>query len=75
VKASKLNIDSKASTVCASEVCKQRLWQSCGKVLPCGHFCLGIRKEENCLPCLDPECVQKTNASNQVFFLILDLKM
>lgn len=33
--------------------------KSCNKILKCGHSCGGFAKEPECLPCLDPECVEK----------------
>lgn len=33
--------------------------KTCEKVLGCGHPCCGFKNEEQCLPCLDPACVDK----------------
>ena len=33
--------------------------KSCDKMLPCGHHCCGFRGEEECLPCLHEDCVEK----------------
>ena len=33
----------------------------CRKRLPCGHWCNGIKDEEKCLPCLEPDCEGHTN--------------
>lgn len=40
------------NAVCAHEDCTQFLDVACDKVLPCGHYCGGIKGEESCLPCL-----------------------
>ena len=31
----------------------------CGKTLDCGHDCKGVEGENDCLPCLKPECIQQ----------------
>jgi hypothetical protein len=33
--------------------------KACDKALPCGHFCCGFANEPKCLPCLNPDCVEK----------------
>jgi len=33
---------------------------------PCGHVCLGFFGEQNCLPCLEKDCLDKYNKENQV---------
>jgi len=33
--------------------------KSCDKILGCGHPCCGFVNEAQCLPCLDPSCVEK----------------
>ena len=35
----------------------------CRKVKECGHKCVGVQNEEECLPCLHPECVEIANAA------------
>ena len=30
-------------------------------MLPCGHPCGGFKNERDCLPCLEPECVEKSH--------------
>ena len=35
----------------------------CRKVKDCGCKCLGVKNEEECLPCLKPECVEIANAA------------
>lgn len=32
---------------------------TCDKMLPCGHPCCGFSGETKCLPCLQPECIEK----------------
>ncbi|CAI2380028.1 unnamed protein product [Moneuplotes crassus] len=44
--------------VCSNLECKKIAKQACPEVLECGHICNGTRKEEECLPCLEPECVK-----------------
>ena len=29
----------------------------CNKLKECGHKCAGVKDEDECLPCLEPECV------------------
>ena len=48
--------------VCDQEECVDLMNKSCDKVLPCGHLCCGFRGEEQCLPCLNEECVDKNEA-------------
>ena len=45
--------------VCGEEECVELMKKSCSKVLQCGHYCCGFKKEPQCLPCLHPECVTK----------------
>ena len=33
--------------------------KTCYKILNCGHPCCGVVNEVECLPCLDPTCVEK----------------
>jgi len=40
------------SNVCSSKECKTKAAESCPKIHTCGHCCYGIRKENECLPCL-----------------------
>ncbi|CDW84412.1 myc binding protein 2 [Stylonychia lemnae] len=43
--------------------CAQYAEQSCHRqYYECNHKCYGARGEENCLPCLHPECVAKNEA-------------
>ena len=32
----------------------------CRKEKECGHYCGGVKNEEECLPCLQPECIEGT---------------
>ncbi|KAF2070852.1 hypothetical protein CYY_007838 [Polysphondylium violaceum] len=43
---------------CANEECKRLKAKSCKKKLECGHPCMGIRNELECLPCIHPDCKQ-----------------
>lgn len=45
--------------VCRKQECFAMMQQSCDKMLPCGHPCGGLAGEKVCLPCLDPECIEK----------------
>ena len=33
----------------------------CHKDKACGHKCAGVKDEDECLPCLEPDCVEGTN--------------
>mmetsp|Transcript_11811 Transcript_11811/g.19957 ORF Transcript_11811/g.19957 Transcript_11811/m.19957 type:complete len:495 (+) Transcript_11811:782-2266(+) len=45
--------------VCRKADCFGLMQQSCDKMLPCGHPCFGSNGEAKCMPCLDPECIEK----------------
>lgn len=45
--------------VCDGEECINKAHQSCPRKLPCGHFCGGVRTEQEHLPCLQEECVNR----------------
>ena len=45
--------------VCREKECVELMSKNCDKMLACGHACCGFKGEERCLPCLDPECVNK----------------
>ena len=34
----------------------RRQYEFCGKLNACGHTCLGVRGETECIPCMDPGC-------------------
>eukprot|EP00475_Leptophrys_vorax_P038285 TRINITY_DN6722_c0_g3_i1.p1 TRINITY_DN6722_c0_g3~~TRINITY_DN6722_c0_g3_i1.p1 ORF type:complete len:948 (+),score=190.30 TRINITY_DN6722_c0_g3_i1:135-2978(+) len=44
--------------VCNSAPCLELRDLSCIKTLKCGHFCNGVKGEEECLPCLHSDCDQ-----------------
>jgi len=44
---------------CEATECVKKAAKACHRLHPCGHPCLGIKDEIKCLPCLEPECVQK----------------
>lgn len=44
--------------VCSSLECKKLLLKTCDKVHECGHSCNGFFDEQECLPCLKPECAK-----------------
>ncbi|CAI2366961.1 unnamed protein product [Moneuplotes crassus] len=45
--------------VCSKFECKNIAKHSCSEILDCGHVCRGVRKEEECLPCLEADCVER----------------
>lgn len=49
--------------VCRSAECQALVPKSCNKILGCGHLCRGFFNEQNCLPCLEPECIDRLNKS------------
>ena len=49
---------------CDQEECLKIAEDCCTKQLACGHFCNGAKGEKTCLPCLQPECIQKYNEKN-----------
>eukprot|EP00736_Rhodelphis_marinus_P005124 Rmarinus@m.29836 len=51
--------------VCNADECLRKRLESCGRVLPCGHDCVGIRGDSGefpgkddwrCPKCIDPDC-------------------
>ena len=42
--------------VCRAADCVERRATACQAVLPCGHWCRGVRGESKHLPCLEEEC-------------------
>lgn len=42
--------------VCGSDECAKKANNSCQKLLPCGHYCRGVRKDVECPPCLFEDC-------------------
>ncbi|CAI2359826.1 unnamed protein product [Moneuplotes crassus] len=46
--------------VCRNSECEENMRKSCSKIHDCGHYCCGTKNEDRCLPCIDPECVQKS---------------
>eukprot|EP00297_Palpitomonas_bilix_P013651 CAMPEP_0113876404 /NCGR_PEP_ID=MMETSP0780_2-20120614/5473_1 /TAXON_ID=652834 /ORGANISM="Palpitomonas bilix" /LENGTH=550 /DNA_ID=CAMNT_0000862489 /DNA_START=457 /DNA_END=2106 /DNA_ORIENTATION=+ /assembly_acc=CAM_ASM_000599 len=45
--------------LCKNDECVASRELACHKLLPCGHYCGGIGKEEECLGCLSPGCSSK----------------
>jgi len=45
--------------VCRKNECFDLMQASCDKLLPCGHPCCGTKGEKKCMPCLEPECIEK----------------
>uniref|UniRef100_A0A6U6BMR8 RING-type domain-containing protein n=1 Tax=Guillardia theta TaxID=55529 RepID=A0A6U6BMR8_GUITH len=46
------------SNLCEANECQQKARQGCCCILPCGHVCLGLRGERQCLGCLQCEEMQ-----------------
>jgi len=44
--------------------CQVLIPKSCAKIHACSHLCRGFAGEQICLPCLEPECIEK--ASKQI---------
>lgn len=51
--------------VCKKKDCQKQVMKCCDKILKCGHSCGGIRDEEQCLICLEPECIAKMDETNK----------
>lgn len=45
--------------VCRKGECFNMMQLSCDKTLACGHPCCGTSGEKKCMPCLEPECIEK----------------
>jgi E3 ubiquitin-protein ligase MYCBP2 len=48
------------------------MFQTCDKILNCGHPCCGFEEEEECLPCLHSECIAKMGKNNKIYQKISD---
>ena len=51
--------------ICQNKKCQELLNIACEKELSCGHACLGVIKEINCPPCLQPKCKKYNDLFNQ----------
>lgn len=51
--------------VCRKGECFNEMQKSCDKILPCGHHCIGSAGEKQCMPCLEPECIEKMPEKNR----------
>ena len=51
--------------ICENQKCKELNSISCQKKLKCGHYCLGVRDEIFCPPCLDKNCKYYGGIFNQ----------
>lgn len=38
--------------VCSAKACRSKLLGACTRRLPCGHWCVGVRGEAHCPPCV-----------------------
>ena len=38
----------------------------CGKIKDCGHACKGVPNEEECLPCMNPQCLEDAGAVAEI---------
>ena len=50
---------------CEKRKCKKLYLISCKKKLKCGHYCLGVKEEIYCPPCLDKNCRSYGDLFNQ----------
>ena len=50
-----------ADDICNQQDCITLYANSCKKLLPCGHQCLGTKYEKNCLDCLNSSCKSYVN--------------
>jgi E3 ubiquitin-protein ligase MYCBP2 len=46
--------------VCREEECQEKMGKSCEKMNKCGHPCYGFRGEAKCIPCIHPDCIDKS---------------
>ncbi|EGC38296.1 hypothetical protein DICPUDRAFT_76110 [Dictyostelium purpureum] len=61
------NLETNVLDICSNNECRLKSLKSCDKVLKCGHQCLGLKNEENCLPCIESDCnYNKINNNNNV---------
>lgn len=51
---------------CDDEECMEKRDSACYEVHACGHPCGGVRDEEHCLPCLQPECLEGASGQPNV---------
>ena len=51
--------------LCSNERCKDLYFISCQKILKCGHYCLGVKGEISCPPCLYKNCKNNGGLFNQ----------
>lgn len=51
--------------VCRKPDCFTLMQKSCNKLLPCGHPCRGVAGETQCMPCLEPECIEKMDPAKR----------
>jgi len=58
--------------VCREAECIELMNRSCDKMHECGHHCCGFKGEENCLPCLQEDCIEKFNETAAEGDKILD---
>lgn len=50
---------------CESLACLEAAQEACSARHPCGHHCLGVRREVNHLPCLYPHCLPQPSPEAQ----------
>ena len=56
-----LSYDPAFQDVCRRDECVEHMRNSCNKTHECGHKCKGYHKERQCLPCLEPDCIETYN--------------
>lgn len=59
------------ANVCDSQDCLSLKELSCNKVHECGHACLGVKDEAECLPCLNEECVGPGAEQNEESYCVI----
>ena len=57
------------------EVDSEIPFQFCGKALPCGHACRGVKDETKCIPCLKPECIERGLEISEMVMKVINTEM
>lgn len=58
------NGDNKELQVCKNEECQNKLKICCNKKLPCGHYCIGLKDDTECIECHNEECVNEDDIND-----------
>ena len=62
----------KEDGICEKKSCQEIAKYICGKKLPCGHYCNGVKDENICPPCLNKKCKKKNNNENTICQICLE---